>query len=357
MSPSVRRDSSVVAAAWETDDAQQNSRSVSGDRSVLIRPSHDQDTTQQYDPFDEPKRVAQLPNDPFDETFEEPEVEDFPLPEPDLAEVEDAIKAERERRRQSDEQDTQQTDPFDQPDSQQDDEMPTFEERTIDDPKIDVEEFDLPTVPDDQDDLQLFDEEEQTRTPQELERGFREKLKEKQEQDLTAEESEEEQKRLAKELLKSAKNCQQELEKIETDRIDTIDLSIRVEGEAGEDYPFECQIGSTIDEPRQWPQITYTWKAAALCHKPLYFEQVHLERYGHSWGPYVQPIMSGVHFFGTLPVLPYKMGIRTPCECVYTLGYYRPGNCAPYLIDAIPFTWRAALFEAGVATAIPFIVP
>jgi hypothetical protein len=99
------------------------------------------------------------------------------------------------------------------------------------------------------------------------------------------------------------------------------------------------------------------WKASGLCHKPLYFEQVQLERYGHSWGPYVQPIMSGAHFFATFPVLPYKMGIQTPNECVYTLGHYRPGNCAPYMIEAVPFTWRAALFEAGAwvggAAAIP----
>jgi hypothetical protein len=99
------------------------------------------------------------------------------------------------------------------------------------------------------------------------------------------------------------------------------------------------------------------WKAANLCHKPLYFEQVQLERYGHSWGPYAQPIMSGVHFFGTLPILPYKMGIRTPNECVYTLGYYRPGNCAPYFVGGFPFTWRAAAFQAGTVTGMSFLFP
>jgi hypothetical protein len=67
--------------------------------------------------------------------------------------------------------------------------------------------------------------------------------------------------------------------------------------------------------------------------------------------------MSGVHFFGTLPILPYKMGLKTPNECVYTLGYYRPGNCAPYLVGGVPFTWRAAAFEAGAATGMSFIFP
>lgn len=99
------------------------------------------------------------------------------------------------------------------------------------------------------------------------------------------------------------------------------------------------------------------WKASALCHKPLYFEDVALERYGHSWGPFLQPIMSGAHFFGRLPVLPYCMGLKTPNECVYTLGYYRPGSCAPYLVGGVPFTWRAALFQAGGAVGVAAFLP
>ena len=30
---------------------------------------------------------------------------------------------------------------------------------------------------------------------------------------------------------------------------------------------------------------------------------------------------------GTLPLLPYKMGLDHPYDCVYTLGHARPGNC------------------------------
>ena len=155
----------------------------------------------------------------------------------------------------------------------------------------------------------------------------------------------------------SMRNCEEEITKIQSEKIDTIDPSIYLKGTAGQDFPYECRLNAGDSPSRQWPQVTYNWKAAALCHKPLYFEQVQLERYGHSWGPYVQPIMSGVHFFGTLPILPYKMGIRTPTECVYTLGYYRPGNCAPYMIDPVPFTWRAAFFEAGFATGAAFAIP
>ena len=162
---------------------------------------------------------------------------------------------------------------------------------------------------------------------------------------------------MAKERAENEKNCQEEYDELKAASIKSIDLDIRVTGNPGEDIPHECGLGSELFQPRQWPQVTYMWKASGLCHKPLYFEQVHLERYGHSTGPYMQPLVSGAHFFLTVPILPYKMGLKTPNECVYTLGYYRPGSCAPYMIDPVPFTWRAALFEAGAVVGAAAIVP
>ena len=162
---------------------------------------------------------------------------------------------------------------------------------------------------------------------------------------------------MAKELAESVKNCDEEFAQLRSARIDSIDLNIRVAGKAGEDYPYECSLGSDRFSPRSWPPTTYLWKASGLCHKPLYFEQVQLERYGHSWGPYLQPLVSGAHFFASVPILPYKMGLKTPNECVYSLGYYRPGSCAPYLLDPVPFTWRAALYEAGFVVGAAAVIP
>lgn len=113
------------------------------------------------------------------------------------------------------------------------------------------------------------------------------------------------------------------------------------------ELPHDCPLGNAKFEERQFASITYTWTASGLCHKPLYFEDVQLERYGHMVGPWVQPFASAAHFFLTIPILPYKMGLETPNECMYTLGYYRPGNCAPYLLDPIPLSVRGAFFEAG----------
>ena len=74
-------------------------------------------------------------------------------------------------------------------------------------------------------------------------------------------------------------------------------------------------------------------------------------------GPWVQPFASAAHFFLTIPILPYKMGLEPPNECIYALGYCRPGNCAPYMLDPIPISARAALFEAGAWVGGVFAIP
>ena len=126
-----------------------------------------------------------------------------------------------------------------------------------------------------------------------------------------------------------AEDCREELLRRQEDRLAAIDLDIRVGGRPGNDYPCECRLEGETFEPRRFASTTFTWKAAGYCHKPLYFEDWLLERYGHSHGGLADPFVSAAHFFVTLPVLPYKMGVELPWECVYPLGYYRPGDCAP----------------------------
>jgi len=125
----------------------------------------------------------------------------------------------------------------------------------------------------------------------------------------------------------------------------------------GAQFPTECPLSTGPFEHRVWAMTTYTWKASGLCHKPLYFEQVSLERYGHSFAPLLEPVVSGAHFFATVPLLPYKMGINPPWECIYPLGYYRPGSCAPHMIYPFPLSLRGALVEGGVATGLVFLIP
>jgi hypothetical protein len=111
--------------------------------------------------------------------------------------------------------------------------------------------------------------------------------------------------------------------------------------------PTECTLGDEEFLGRSWDPMTMTWKASGNCHKPLYFEEVQLERYGHTAGPLRQPVLSGAHFFLNLVSLPYQAGINPPWECRYALGYYRPGNCAPWLVPPVPLSVRGGLWQAG----------
>jgi hypothetical protein len=153
-----------------------------------------------------------------------------------------------------------------------------------------------------------------------------------------------------------SKDCKEALKNLRDDGIASIALDIRVGGRPGSDYPCECRLEGETFQPRRFATTTMTWKAAGNCHKPLYFEDWNLERYGHSHGP-LDPVFSAAHFFVTLPVLPYKMGVELPWECVYPLGYYRPGNCAPWTVPAVPISCRGFAVEAATVTGLVFLLP
>ena len=119
--------------------------------------------------------------------------------------------------------------------------------------------------------------------------------------------------------------------------------------------PELCSAGNQGSAARNWLPQTYAWQASALCHKPLYFENVQLERYGHSHGPLRQPIHSVAHFFVSLVTVPYQTGIHPVNECQYALGFYRPGDCAPWLKDPIPFSLNGAVRQALVTTGVAVI--
>jgi hypothetical protein len=125
------------------------------------------------------------------------------------------------------------------------------------------------------------------------------------------------------------------------------------------DLPKECIIDDRVLPPenQDWSRTVYTWKASGMCHKPLYFEEEGLERYGHSTGPISQPFVSAAHFFGTIPVLAYKMGMDPPGECKYALGYYRPNSCAPWIVPGVPISGRAVAAETAAVLGLIYILP
>ena len=104
----------------------------------------------------------------------------------------------------------------------------------------------------------------------------------------------------------------------------------------------------------------FNWQASNFLHRPLYFDDTPLERYGQSIKhTRLQPVVSGAKFFGTFAVLPYKMGIDRIGDCVSPLGYYRPGSCAPCVRERVipAFEADAALMQAGTVMALILILP
>ena len=121
--------------------------------------------------------------------------------------------------------------------------------------------------------------------------------------------------------------------------------------------PVECGLGGLRrGQPLLAPRDVWL-HASALCHKPLYFEQVQLERYGHTAGPIRQPLISGAHFFLSLAALPYNMAINPPHECQYALGYYRPGSCAPWMIPPVPLSLRGAAAQTAFVVGGIYVIP
>jgi hypothetical protein len=121
--------------------------------------------------------------------------------------------------------------------------------------------------------------------------------------------------------------------------------------------PDEVVLSNELYIPRCFDETIYAWEASNIYYNPLYFEDVALERYGHTYPCCVQPFASVGKFGVQLVGLPYQMAIDPPWKRIYPLGYYRPGECAPKLHYQIPWNTRAALVQAGVTTGMFYLIP
>jgi hypothetical protein len=103
-------------------------------------------------------------------------------------------------------------------------------------------------------------------------------------------------------------------------------------------------------------QTVMNWEASALCHRPLYFEEVNLERHGYQI-PLLQPVVSGAHFFSRIPAVPYLVVSQHQRICNYTLGHYRPGSPAPYVWYYPNFSLDGAAVESILITGLMYAIP
>ncbi len=112
-----------------------------------------------------------------------------------------------------------------------------------------------------------------------------------------------------------------------------------------------------IERDASWSWTTKAWDAPNTFSHPLYFEDRMLERHGHERCPHLTPMIAGMRFFTTVPMLPYLATIDHPCDCDYTLGYYRSGSCAPAYLQRPPYERRAVVAEAAAVTGVIVAFP
>lgn len=108
--------------------------------------------------------------------------------------------------------------------------------------------------------------------------------------------------------------------------------------------------------PQRQP-IMYHWAASNVYHNPLYFEDPALERYGHTYPKFIQPFASAGRMTAQLIGLPYQMAIDPISRRRYSLGWIRPGDCAPKLKYQIPFNKKAALVQGGAILGAALVIP
>lgn len=118
-----------------------------------------------------------------------------------------------------------------------------------------------------------------------------------------------------------------------------------------------ADVGPEWIDTRPWMTYEFAWAASGLAHRPSYLEDLNLERYGNSACPVFQPVISGARFFASVPLIPYQMVVHRPRECIYMLGYCRPGSPAPNLGYRPPLRLDAAAVEAAAITGAVFIIP
>lgn len=140
-------------------------------------------------------------------------------------------------------------------------------------------------------------------------------------------------------------------------RPDGLDCKVYEDGRFRPECPEEVRLSEGAFEGRLLPETVFTWEASNLYHQPLYFEDPQLERYGHTHGHCVQPFISGGRFMTQLMGLPYQMTLHPLCAKRYTLGWYRPGECAPKQIYQIPLNLHAAAVTAAFYTGMIYAVP
>ncbi len=84
-------------------------------------------------------------------------------------------------------------------------------------------------------------------------------------------------------------------------------------------------IYQTMGTSQPWEVISFQWHSPAFTHRPVYFQQVALERYGLSHGC-LQPVLSGVRFYTSAALWPVFTVDEMRRSQASNVGFARPGS-------------------------------
>ena len=98
------------------------------------------------------------------------------------------------------------------------------------------------------------------------------------------------------------------------------------------------------------------WCAPWVAYRPLYFEDVWLERHGYDYGC-LQPVVSAAKFYGRIPLFPYMLGANPCRQCTYSLGLGRVGDCPPHFFTLPKKSCRGILYQTAAVTGLVLLTP
>lgn len=107
---------------------------------------------------------------------------------------------------------------------------------------------------------------------------------------------------------------------------------------------------------RPWSELHFHWQASLYWHRPLYFEEPNLERYGLKHGC-LQPLVSAAHFYALVPAMPYLVLLDPPRERMYDLGFARTGTKVVRQPHRYRFRPLAAAAEAALVVGLIALIP
>lgn len=142
-----------------------------------------------------------------------------------------------------------------------------------------------------------------------------------------------------------------------TDIQPTLSYAMRGIDEAQLPKDFYQQVESEEMVAQAGSPAVLHWAPTNFAHNPLYFEDPALERYGHTYHPLIQPFASTGRFATQLVGLPWQMTLHPIHAREYSLGWYRPGECAPKLRYQIPFNEEAAVMQIAAVAGLLLIFP